>query len=58
MSLITILKNSKAKLMDPNLKDLLYRELMGILQSLEDGDFNGATMELEYLINKIKFDQL
>jgi len=44
--------------MDSNIKELLYRELMGILQSLEDGDFNGATMELEYLINKIKFDQL
>ena len=44
--------------MDSNLKDLLYRELMGILQSLEDGDFNGATMELEYLIKKIQYDQL
>jgi len=58
MSLIMILKNSKAKLMDPNLKDLLYRELMGILQSLEEGDFNVATMELEHLIKKIQYDQL
>jgi len=53
-----ILNHVKMKLMDSNIKELLYRELMGILQSLEDGDFNGATMELEYLINKIKFDQL
>ena len=44
--------------MTPELKERLYNELMGILMSLEEGDFNGATMELEYLINKLKFDQL
>jgi hypothetical protein len=44
--------------MTPELKEYLYRELMGILQSLEDRDINGAMIELEYLINKIKFDQL
>lgn len=44
--------------MEPEVKERLYKELMQILMSLEDGDFNGATMELEYLINKIKFDQL
>jgi len=44
--------------MTPELKERLYKELMQILMSLEDGDFNGATMELEHLINKLKFDQL
>lgn len=44
--------------MTPELKERLYRELMQILISLEEGDFNGATMELEYLINKIKYDKL
>ena len=44
--------------MDSEIKERLYKELMGILMSLEEGDFNGATMELEYLINQIKFDQL
>jgi len=44
--------------MEPEVKERLYKELMQILMSLEEGDFNGATMELEYLINKIKFDQL
>lgn len=44
--------------MDANLKDLLYRELSYIQQQLEDGDFNGATMSLEDLINRLKYDQL
>ena len=44
--------------MTPELKERLYREMMQILMSLEEGDFNGATMELEYLINRLKFDQL
>ena len=44
--------------MAPELKERLYRELMQILISLEEGDFNGATMELEYLINQIKYDKL
>ena len=44
--------------MEPEVKERLYKELMQILMSLEEGDFNGATMELEYLINKIQFDQL
>jgi hypothetical protein len=44
--------------MDPETKERLYKELMQILISLEEGDFNGATMELEYLINRLKFDQL
>lgn len=44
--------------MAPELKERLYRELMQILISLEEGDFNGATMELEYLINKLKYDKL
>ena len=44
--------------MSPELKERLYRELMQILISLEEGDFNGATMELEYLINQLKYDKL
>lgn len=44
--------------MSPELKERLYRELMQILISLEEGDFNGATMELEHLINQLKYDKL
>ena len=44
--------------MTPELKERLYRELMQILISLEEGDFNGATMELENLINKLQYDKL
>ena len=42
----------------PELKERLYNELMQILISLEEGDFNGATMELEDLINRLKYDKL
>tara|TARA_R100001463_G_scaffold17431_1_gene44606 strand:+ start:45 stop:179 length:135 start_codon:yes stop_codon:yes gene_type:complete len=44
--------------MDSNIKELLYRELMTILQSLEDGDVSGSRRELESLINKIQYNQL
>ena len=44
--------------MDSEIKERLYNELMGILMSLEEGDFNGATIELEDLINRLKFNQL
>ena len=44
--------------MDSNLKDRLYRELMSVLMSLEDGDIRGARLELESLINRLKFNQL
>lgn len=44
--------------MTPELKERLYKELMQVLMSLEDGDFNGATMELEDLINRLKYDRL
>ena len=44
--------------MTPELKERLYRELMQVLLSLEEGDFNGATMELEDLINRVKYDRL
>ena len=44
--------------MTPQLKERLYRELMQILMSLEEGDMNGATMELEDLINRLKYDKL
>ena len=44
--------------MDSNIKELLYRELMTILQSLEDGDVSGSRRELESLINRIQHNQL
>lgn len=44
--------------MDANLKDILYRELMSVLMSLEDGDIRAARLELEIIINRLKFDQL
>jgi hypothetical protein len=44
--------------MTPEIKERLYRELMQILMSLEESDFNGATMELENLINKLQYDKL
>jgi hypothetical protein len=44
--------------MTPEVKERLYRELMQILMSLEESDFNGATMELEDLINRLKYDKL
>jgi len=44
--------------MDSNIKELLYRELMTILQSLEDGDVSGSRRELESLIDKIQYNQL
>jgi len=44
--------------MVPELKERLYKELMQVLMSLEEGDINGATMELEDLINRLKFNQL
>jgi hypothetical protein len=44
--------------MNPEIKERLYRELMQILMSLEESDFNGATMELENLINKLQYDKL
>ena len=44
--------------MTPEIKERLYRELMQILMSLEESDFNGALMELENLINKLQYDKL
>ena len=44
--------------MDPEVKERLYKELMNIMMSLEECDFNGATLSLEYLINRLKFDQI
>jgi len=43
--------------MDANLKERLYRELMQVLISLEDGDIRGGKAELESIINRIKFNQ-
>ena len=44
--------------MDSNLKDLLYRELMGVLMLLEDGSITNAKQDLENLIKKIQYNQL
>ena len=44
--------------MDPKLKEYLYIKLNYILQQMEDRDIKGAMVQLEGLINKIKFDQL
>ena len=44
--------------MTPELKERLYRELMQILISLEDGDISNAKNELESLINRLKYDKL
>jgi hypothetical protein len=38
-------------------KDLIYQKLVRILMSLEDRDINHATMELEYVIELIKFQK-
>jgi len=46
------------KSITPELKERLYNELMQVLMSLEEGDFNGAIMELEDLINRLKYDKL
>jgi hypothetical protein len=44
--------------MTPELKERLYNELMNILIKMEDRDNNGAMIQLEDLINKLKFDQI
>jgi hypothetical protein len=38
-------------------KDLIYQKLVHILMSLEVLDFNYATMELEHVIELIKFQK-
>ena len=44
--------------MTPELKERLYNELMDILIKMEDMDRNGAMVQLEDLINKLKFDKI
>ena len=44
--------------MDPKLKEYLYIKLNYILQQMEDRDINGAIIQLEGLINKIKYDSI
>jgi len=44
--------------MTPELKERLYRELMQVLISIEEGDFYNATLELGDLINRLKYDKL
>ena len=44
--------------MTPELKERLYIELMNILIKMEDRDNKGAMMQLEDLINKLKFDKI
>ena len=40
--------------MKPDIKEALYTRLMNILLSLEEGDFNGATMGVESLVNDVR----
>ena len=44
--------------MTPELKERLYNELRDILIKMEDMDRNGAMIQLEDLINKLKFDKI
>jgi hypothetical protein len=44
--------------MGPELKERLYRELMNILISLEEGNVRGATTELEGLLNRILYNRV
>jgi hypothetical protein len=44
--------------MTPEVKERLYNELMNILIKMEDRDTKGAMMQLEDLINKLKFDKI
>jgi hypothetical protein len=44
--------------MTPKLKERLYNELMEILIKMEDRDNKGAMIQLEDLINKLKFDKI
>jgi len=44
--------------MKDNKKEYLYSELNIILEYLEQGEFNGAIVQLEGLINELKYDQL
>ena len=46
------------KHMGPKLKESLYIKLSYILQQMEDRDINGAMVQLEGLINKIKYDSI
>jgi hypothetical protein len=44
--------------MTPEVKERLYNELMNILIKMEDRDNKGAIIQLEDLINKLKFDKI
>jgi hypothetical protein len=44
--------------MDSEVKERLYKELMHILMLLEGNDRYEAMKELEYLINKLQYNQL
>jgi hypothetical protein len=44
--------------MTPEIKERLYNELTDILIKMEDMDRNGAMIQLEDLINKLKFDRI
>tara|TARA_R110000737_G_scaffold129565_1_gene161834 strand:- start:718 stop:879 length:162 start_codon:yes stop_codon:yes gene_type:complete len=46
------------KLMDKDKKEYLYNELNIILEYLDNGDNNLAAVQLEGLINELKYDQL
>ncbi len=44
--------------MTPEIKERLYRELMQMLILLEEGNVRETKIELEDLINRLKYDKL
>jgi hypothetical protein len=44
--------------MSPEIKERLYRELMQMLILLEEGNVRETKIELEDLINRLKYDKL
>ena len=53
------LDQSKSKELAEKLNILLLQEeYPSLVKAFEEGDFNGATMELEDLINRLKYDKL
>jgi hypothetical protein len=44
--------------MTPELKERLYRELMQMLILLEEGNIRETKIELEDLINRLKYNKL
>ena len=44
--------------MSPEIKERLYRELMQMLILLEEGNIRETKIELEDLINRLKYNKL